>query len=373
MAGIIYLLQDGADLVAMTEMDYDSEDLLQELLARYPDLLAGDQIDSSQPRRWLLIRREAPIPAEQGGAGWWAVDHLFLDQDGVPTLVEVKRSSDTRSRREVVGQMLDYAANAVAYWPVEGIRATFEANCRARDREPEQILAEFLGPDADQEQFWHRAKTNLQAGRVRLIFVADQIPRELQRIVEFLSRQMDPAQVLAVEVKQYEGQGLKTLVPRVVGRLPDNGTDSAQKRRWDENSFLREVELKRGTAEAQIVRRIIGWARERNLRPSWGRGKHDGSFYPMVDHGGMSHSLFGLWTSGTAQIQFGVMRSRPPFDSEARRMELLDRLNQIPGVALPAEAITKYPSIRLSSFGNSETLAQFLDVFDWAVGVIRGS
>ena len=28
-----------------------------------------------------------------------------------PTLVEVKRSSDTRIRREVVGQMLDYAAN----------------------------------------------------------------------------------------------------------------------------------------------------------------------------------------------------------------------------------------------------------------------
>jgi hypothetical protein len=34
-----------------------------------------------------------------------------FDQNAVPTLVEVKRSSDTRIRREVVGQMLDYAAN----------------------------------------------------------------------------------------------------------------------------------------------------------------------------------------------------------------------------------------------------------------------
>jgi 5-methylthioribose kinase len=41
--------------------------------------------------------------------------------------VEVKRSSDTRIRREVVGQMLDYAANAVVYWPLEMIRAKFEA------------------------------------------------------------------------------------------------------------------------------------------------------------------------------------------------------------------------------------------------------
>jgi hypothetical protein len=51
----------------------------------------------------------------------------------VPTLVEVKRSSDTRIRREVVGQMLDYAANAVVYWPLERLRATFEASEGAED------------------------------------------------------------------------------------------------------------------------------------------------------------------------------------------------------------------------------------------------
>jgi hypothetical protein len=63
-----------------------------------------------------------------GSGNRWSVDHLFLDQDAIPTIVEVKRSSDTRIRREVVGQMLDYAANAVVYWAVEAIRAEFEAN-----------------------------------------------------------------------------------------------------------------------------------------------------------------------------------------------------------------------------------------------------
>src|SRR4051794_12230288 len=42
-----------------------------------------------------------------GGSSRWSLDHLFVDQEGVPTLVEVKRSSDTRARREVVAQMLD--------------------------------------------------------------------------------------------------------------------------------------------------------------------------------------------------------------------------------------------------------------------------
>src|SRR5262249_39244062 len=111
------------DLVEMREQPYDSEDVLQELIARHPNLLAGDQMDNAAPRRWLLVTREMGVPDEQDGGDRWSLDHLFLDQDAVPTLVEVKRSSDTRVRREVVGQMLDYAANAVVYWPVEAIRS----------------------------------------------------------------------------------------------------------------------------------------------------------------------------------------------------------------------------------------------------------
>jgi hypothetical protein len=215
MSGGIYLVQGDGQLVEMTEQDYASEDRLQELLAEYPNLLAGDQIDSNEPRRWLLVSREVSLASEEDGAGRWSVDHLFLDQDATPTIVEVKRSTDTRIRREVVGQMLDYAANAVVYWPVESLRARFEEG----REEPEQELAEFLADvDADHEEFWQKVKTNLRAGKVRLIFVADQVPAELRRIVEFLNQQMDPAEVLAVEIKQYTGQNMRTLVPRVIGQ-----------------------------------------------------------------------------------------------------------------------------------------------------------
>jgi hypothetical protein len=58
---------------------------------------------------------------------------LFLDQYAVPTIVEVKRS-DSRVRREVVGQMLDYAANAVVCWPVEALRTRFEAVSEGQGR-----------------------------------------------------------------------------------------------------------------------------------------------------------------------------------------------------------------------------------------------
>ena len=93
------------------------------------------------------------VPGEQDGSGRWSLDHLFLDQDAIPTLVEVKRSSDTRIRREVIGQMLDYAANAVAYWPVEEIKAKFESRCKEDGDNPDVELAGLLGEGQDASIF----------------------------------------------------------------------------------------------------------------------------------------------------------------------------------------------------------------------------
>jgi hypothetical protein len=142
----MFVLKDDKTLVEMKPANFAAEEDFQRLLADFPALLAGAQIDSDSPRRWVLVTREKSVPSEEGGGGRWSVDHLFLDQDGVPTIVEVKRQSDTRIRREVVGQMLDYAANGVAYWPVEEIKSLFEANCNASDVDPSDKLAKIIDP-----------------------------------------------------------------------------------------------------------------------------------------------------------------------------------------------------------------------------------
>ena len=72
MSRRIFVIQSDDNLVEMNEESYDSEDRFQDLLARYPDLLAGDQINPTTPRRWLLVRREASVPSEEGGGGRWA-------------------------------------------------------------------------------------------------------------------------------------------------------------------------------------------------------------------------------------------------------------------------------------------------------------
>jgi len=97
------------------------------------------------------------------------------------------------------------------FWSVEEIRNRFERTCSERSINPDEKLAEFVGTQLGEENFWQRVKTNLLAGRIRLIFVSDEIPPSLRRIVEFLDGQMDPAEVLAVEIRQHVGQGMKAL------------------------------------------------------------------------------------------------------------------------------------------------------------------
>ncbi len=81
------------------------------------------------------------MPGESEGANWWSLDHLFLDQDAIPTFLEVKRSSDTRSRREVVAQILDYATNATEYWPVSRMREDHAKMCEAVGMTPVEHIA----------------------------------------------------------------------------------------------------------------------------------------------------------------------------------------------------------------------------------------
>ena len=219
----IYHLNEQGELEPMREEPFDLEDNLQELVAGHLELLSGERINPDSPRRFILVDREQGIADIIGGSNRWALDHLLIDQDAIPTLVEVKRSANSQIRREIVGQMMDYAAHATQTWNVSDIRHAFERRVEAAGQDPDIVLAELLQseeePDAD--AFWRQVETNLRSARLCLLFVADGIPDELTRVVEFLNEQMPRIDVLAVEIKQFQGAIGSMLVPRVIGRTAE--------------------------------------------------------------------------------------------------------------------------------------------------------
>ena len=372
--GGIFLIQNDETLLEMTEQKYDSEDFLQGLLEKYPNLLAGDQIDSEVPRKWLLVSREFEIPDNETSGGRWSIDHLFLDQDGIPTLVEVKRSSDTRIRREVIGQMLDYAANAVVYWPVESIVAKLEAKCHSMEINLDQLIQKAMGSECDPDEFWAKVKTNIKAGRIRMLFVADEIPRELRRVVEFLNEQMDPAEVLAVEIRQYLGGGLKTLVPRIIGQTQEakDKKSVASGKNWDEPSFFDDLIKRRGAQEAEIARHIWEWAKDHKTGIQWGRGRQTGSFTPVLNSSNnQPYQLFAVQSSGYIQINFGTYKNRIEFEDPLKRHALREKFNEIKGVVIPEEAVTRYPNIPLAILKDEMELNRFFKTYEWFLEVIE--
>jgi hypothetical protein len=220
----VFLVRDG-ELIEMQHSLYAAEADLQELLADYPGLLSGRQVNPASPREWLLIAREKGVPGALDGPDQWSVDNLFVDQDGIPTIVEVKRSTDTRIRREVVGQMLDYAANGVRYWPVERLRDDLAARvggAEAADRAVSEFLAAADVLEVAPDQFWRQVDGNLRAGRLRMLFVADAIPAQLQRIIEFLNEQMTQCEVLGIEIRQYVAEGHRVFAPTVIGQTSES-------------------------------------------------------------------------------------------------------------------------------------------------------
>lgn len=208
-------------LEPLEEEPFATEDELQRLIAEHPELLDGEQMRPGDPRRWILIRREQGIADTTGSHDRWSVDHLIIDQDAMPTLVEVKRSSNTEIRRTVVGQLLEYAAHASQTWSADELRQSFARSAGAGESSKEKKLAALLLSDSesDTDRFWEQVATNLAARRLRLLFVADEIPDELARVTEFLNEQMPDIEVLAVEIKQFKGASGQALVPRVIGRI----------------------------------------------------------------------------------------------------------------------------------------------------------
>lgn len=265
----IFLLSADGQLDKIPHRRYESEDLLQKLIDGYPEILVGEQIDPDEPPRWLMVQREAGIPDSEGGYDRWSIDHVLLDQNGRPTLVEVKRSTDTRIRREVVGQMLDYAANAFKYWPKDRIRELAASQYGGLEELESAIRVLLEDQEADLEAFWQTVDRNLRDGDMRLLFVADQIPTELRRIIEFLNENMPRIEVLGVEIRQYERDGTRVLVPRVVGqtesaRQSKRGTPSKPK--LNQADFLDRTK----TQSRKFFLSLFSEIERRDLKLIWG-------------------------------------------------------------------------------------------------------
>jgi len=132
---------------------------------------------------------------------------------------------------------------------------------------------------------------------------------------------------------------------------------------WDEQSFLHEIQERVDEQTKDLAVKILEWARSGNLPIKWGRGGSVGSFYPVMSTAEGSCNLFGVHTNGRVEVTFRYLLC----DSDEQRAQLLQRLNQIPGISLKESAVKSWGSFPMSALHKPDKLKQFFETYEWAV------
>ena len=172
-----YIISDGKThkLKSATDLFFE-EDRLQRFIFEHHHALPIDEIE---PAFGPLIPVCRELPTDVG-----PIDLLFINRTGLLTLVECKLWKNPQARREVVGQILDYATE-ISRW-------TYEQLEQAVGRSPiktDSSLVKIAVPEAedmDERDFIDSVSRNLRRGRFLLLIVGDGIRENVEHIADFL-------------------------------------------------------------------------------------------------------------------------------------------------------------------------------------------
>ena len=192
---------NGKKTVNLKSQPFANEEQLQKVVAENPSLLCfGDDAPLA------LVTRELILP----DAGY--LDILMVSADGLPVPVECKLARNPQSRREVVGQIVDYVSILTSMTVDEldnAVEGKLDEALRAFGRETEDkletLMREVAGENDDTREFdrrWQQVGTKLRAGQARYVIVVDEVPVDLERIVRFLIQRSE-LDIRLVQISHY--------------------------------------------------------------------------------------------------------------------------------------------------------------------------
>lgn len=187
-----------------------SEAAIQELIHRFPTCLPIAEIDPLFLNA-VPICRELSTPAG-------AIDNFLVTPSGLPVLVECKLWRNPEGRREVIGQILDYAKE-LALWTSSDLQRE-TARRLGRDGNAVLDLVRAAGHEVDEIDFNDALTLNLRRGRFLLLIVGDGIRVGVETITEYLQGHSGLHFTLGlVELPVYQvTDGARIVVPRVLAK-----------------------------------------------------------------------------------------------------------------------------------------------------------
>lgn len=327
---------------------------LQHLLEKNPHLLPSEQIYPDEPPQWLLVRREMPVIDPGSGAERWSIDFLFVDHMAIPTLVECKRCNDTRSRREVIAQMLEYAANGHHYWAAEELQAQAQDSAGGLEALTAWITRSYAGGGVG--DFFEAVVANLRKATMRLVFFLEESPYELRSLVEFLNDQLKETEVLLVEARLYDSPSGRFVVPWLLGYTEQARIAKRESRAQvvrqagakGEEAFLAAIAQPTLSQEVRsaIESFLQSWSTADQQVPHWSFGVNAIMVAPMLPKRG----LFQIGRNGDLSLYFGYWNPDVYPDVGPTQVVLRDHLattiTEVLGVTFTDKQLRGFPTIK---------------------------
>jgi hypothetical protein len=187
-----------------------NEAWLRDFLLRHPEVLPAAEIDLAFADP-IPLCREMATPAGP-------IDAVFVNRHGALTVVECKLWRNPQARREVVGQILDYAKE-LARWRYEDLQREVSRSLRQSGNALFRLVAD-RHPGTDEATFVDAVGRNLRSGRFLLLVAGDGIREGTEAIVQFMQEHSGMRFTFGlVEMAGYEMPDGQLLVqPRVLAR-----------------------------------------------------------------------------------------------------------------------------------------------------------
>ena len=316
MSGILIRQGDGTWLEP-ADAGYALESELQEILAAHPELIPGVSAAARTCREF------------QSDVG--PADIVVVDSTGELTLVECKLASNPQIRREVVGQMFDYASRL---WKMDV--EEFAAKWRARTFNP------LFLDDADGGLSLRESLAqNLEEGRFSIVLAVVKINPALKRMIEYLNAMAGrPTSVIAVEYSRLRQGSVEILMPHVYGQELAEAKSAPDRRdltAWDEETFRSWLQ----DHDSENLTRFdffLTTARSAGFTFAGSKAANPAGSLPVFDHGNTrlgTVSLFYFSGQGTS-VEFNFTRMSKMSDEELPDASVLDsflrQLADIPGL-----------------------------------------
>ena len=156
-----------------------NESWIQKLIYDQPSILPINEIEKIFSPL-ISLGREIST-----SAGY--IDNLFISPEGYITIVETKLWRNPEARREVIGQIIDYATE-LSKWSFTDLEAAIKlANHNADSLLAIVQKAEELD-ETKQQDFIDTVSRNLKLGRFLLLIVGDGIRDNIESMVDYINK-----------------------------------------------------------------------------------------------------------------------------------------------------------------------------------------